>query len=187
MTDGDTGAAVREAVGVFSSAEALEKAAESLQSAGFDRSSLSLLATESAIVAQLGHRYEKVGELEDDPAVPRAAFVSRGSLGDAEGGVIGGLAYVGAVATAGAIVASGGAAAGALIAAALAGGAGGLVGSVLADIIDRAHAERMAHHLERGGLVLWVQTRDPAQEARAVSILRANGAKDAHVHSLPAR
>lgn len=180
-------ATVREAVGIFGDARALERAALSLQSEGFDRSALSLLAAENTVEAELGHRYERTSELEDEPAVPRSAFVSRAALGDAEGGIIGGLAYVGAVASAGAIVASGGAVAGALIAAALAGGAGGLIGSVLADILDRAQAERLAHHLDRGGLILWVRTRDAAQEALAMRILHANGATDVHVHELPAQ
>lgn len=184
-TSVESPAMVREAVGVFSNAASLERAAEALQSEGFDRSALSLLAAEPVVEAKLGHRYEKVAELEDDPAVPRSVFIPRASLSEAEGGIIGGLAYVGAVATAGAIVASGGAIAGAMIAAALAGGAGGLIGSVLADILDRAHAERLAQHLERGGLILWVRTRDASEEERAMRILRAYDGTDVHVHALP--
>lgn len=57
---------------------------------------------------KLGHRYEKVSALADDPTVPRAAYVSTEAIGGAEGGLIGGLMYVGAAAAAGAIVVSGG-------------------------------------------------------------------------------
>ena len=42
------------------------------------------------------HIYERVSELEDDPSVPRTAYISTESRGDAEGGgLIGGLLYVG--------------------------------------------------------------------------------------------
>lgn len=170
---------------MFADSASLEAAADALLSGGFDRAALSLLAAAPAVIAKLGHRYEQVGELEDDPAVPRAAFVSRESLGDAEGGLIGGLAYVGAVAAAGAIVASGGAVVGALIGAALAGGAGGLVGSVFAEILDHAHSERLAHHLDHGGLILWVRTRNAAEERAAMRILGAHAARDVHIHDLP--
>ena len=46
---------------------------------------------------KLGHRYEKVSVLADDPTVPRAAYVSTEAIGGAEGGLIGGPMYVGAV------------------------------------------------------------------------------------------
>ena len=49
---------------------ALETAAEELLASGFPRARISLLAGESAIVEKLGHKYEKVEELEDDP-LPR--------------------------------------------------------------------------------------------------------------------
>jgi hypothetical protein len=76
------------------------------------------------VEAKLRHQYDKVGELADNPTVPRAAYVSTEAIGGAEGGLIGGLTYVGATVAAGAIVASGGTVAAVIIAAALAGGAG---------------------------------------------------------------
>lgn len=39
----------------------------------------------------------KVRALAEDPTVPRAAYVSTEAIGGAEGGLIGGLMYVGAV------------------------------------------------------------------------------------------
>ncbi len=99
--------AVREAVGVFDDVETLQAAIDELESSGFDRAELSLLAGEHVVEEKLGHLYEKVSELEDDPKVPRAAYVSTETIGDAEGALIGGLMYVGATAAAGAIVATG--------------------------------------------------------------------------------
>ena len=127
---------LRETVAVFPDAASLEGAIDELLSSGFDRAELSLLASERAVDTKLGHRYRKVAELEDDPRVPRAAYVSLESIGDAEGGFIGGLVYIGAVLVGGAAVASGGTLAGAFLAAAMAGGAGGLFGSALAKLID---------------------------------------------------
>jgi hypothetical protein len=175
---------IREAVGVFDSADALEGALDDLLATGFDRAEVSLLASEHAVEHALGHAYRKVGELEDDATVPRAAFVATEEIGDAEGAVIGGLMYVGAVAAAGGVVASGGLMGGAVLAAALAGGAGGLIGSALARLIDWHHADHLGHQLEHGGLLLWVRTRDAAHEDRARDILRRHGAADVHVHDV---
>ena len=117
---------VREAVGVFNRPEELQGAIDELLSSGFYRAELSLLASAHAVEAKLDHRYEKVSSLADDPTVPREAYVSTEAIGGAEGGLIGGLMYVGAAAAAGAIVISGGTLATAIGATALAGGAGGL-------------------------------------------------------------
>jgi hypothetical protein len=186
MTAVEQGEKVREAVGVFTTADALQHAVDDLMSSGFDRADLSLLAAESTVEEELGHKYRKVAELEDDAAVPRTCYVSTESIGEAEGGLIGGLLYVGAVAAAGAIVASGGTLAGAIVAAALAGGAGGLIGSVLATLVGDHHARLLQEHLDHGGLLLWVRTWDDKQERRAVGILKKHSGRDVHVHALPA-
>jgi len=64
---------VREAVGVFNRPEDLQDAIDELLSSGFHRAELSLLATEQAVEEKLGHRYEKVSALADDPTVPRSS------------------------------------------------------------------------------------------------------------------
>ena len=67
----------REVVGVFSDADALETAANELLASGFERARISLLAGESAIVEKLGHKYEKVEELEDNLEIPRTIYRSK--------------------------------------------------------------------------------------------------------------
>lgn len=176
---------VREAVGVFDSAETLEAAVDELLTSGFDRAELSLLASEPAVQEKLGHLYDKVSELEDDAAVPRDAYVSIESIGDAEGGLIGGLMYVGAIVAAGSIVASGGPLAAAITGAAMMGGAGGFIGLILANWVGDHHADYLHEQLERGGLLLWVRTWDEAHEKRASDILSKHSAHDVHVHGLP--
>jgi hypothetical protein len=149
---------VREAVGVFNRSEDLQDTIDELLSSGFDRAELSLLASEHAVEEKLGHQYEKVGALADDPTVPRAAYVSTEAIGGAEGGLIGGLMYVGAAAAAGAIVVSGG-------------------------TLD---AHYLQEQMDRGGLLLWVRTWDAEGERRAVEILRKHSGGHVHVHALPA-
>jgi hypothetical protein len=169
---------------MFTTADTLQEAIDDLMSSGFDRAELSLLAAEQTVEEKLGHKYKKVAELEDSTIAPRCCYVSTESIGEAEGGLIGGLLYVGAVAAAGAIVASGGTLAGAIIGAALAGGAGGLIGSVLAKLVDDHHAKHLQEHLDHGGLLLWVRTWDSQTENRAVEILRKHSGRDVHVHEL---
>jgi len=176
---------IREAVGVFNHPEDLQGAIDELLSSGFDRAELSLLASEHVVEQKLGHRYEKVSSLADDPTIPRAAYVSTEAIGGAEGGLIGGLMYVGAAATAGAIVASGGTLATAIAATALAGGAGGLIGSILAKWVGDHHAGYLQEQMNHGGLLLWVRTWAAEDEKRAVGILKKHSANGAHVHTLP--
>lgn len=177
---------VREAVGVFQDQSLLQSAVDELLIAGFDRSSLSLLAGARTVEEKLGHKYEKIVDLEDDLSTPRTAFVGRDSRTEGKGIVIGGLAYVGAIGAVGAIVASGGTVGLAILGAAAAGGVGGLVGATLARIMDQRHARRLQEQLDRGGLLLWVATHGPEQEDRACDILRRCGGMDVHVHDLPA-
>ncbi len=178
-------ARVREAVGVFHEESALQSAADELLNNGFDRSHLSLLASEHAVEQKLGHSYKKVEELEDDPKAPHVAYVGPDSPSEIKGLVAGGLAYIGAVGTAGTIVATGGAVAVAVAGAAIGAGAGGLIGAYLAHFVDQHHADQMQEQLDRGGLLLWVRTVDPEHEQRATEILTRNGAQDVHVHDLP--
>jgi len=177
---------VKEAVAVFDDVEHLQAAIDELGASGFDRAEISLLAGSGAIEEKLGHMYQNVEELEDNVRVPRSAYVSTESIGDAEGALIGGLFYVGAVTAIGAVVASGGTLLAVLTAAAIVGGSGGLVGAALAGLVGQHHADYLQGQLDRGGLLLWVHTRDAAYEARAVEILKRNSAHDVHTHKLPA-
>jgi hypothetical protein len=176
---------IREAVGIFSGPADLQAAIDELLSSGFHRAELSLLASEHTVRQKLGRHYEKTSLLDDAPGVPRAAYVSTEAIGDAKGGLISGLGYVGAMAAAGAVVASGGTLSAALGAAAVAGATGGLIGAVLAKLVGDHHARHLQEHIERGGLLLWVRTRRPEDEARATEILARHSGTEVHVHELP--
>ena len=176
---------VREVVGIFQTAEDLQAAIDDLLSSGFDRAELSLIAGEHAVEKKLGHAYCRATLMADDVTIPRTAYVSTEAIGDAQGGLIGGLVYVGAVVAAGAVVVSGGTFAAAIAAAAVAGGAGGMIGSVLAKWVGHHHSLYLEQQLQQGGLLLWVRSRDLADETRALEILRAHAGDEVHVHEAP--
>jgi hypothetical protein len=185
MMDKQESHIIREAVGVFNRPEDLQDAIDELLSSGFHRAELTLLASEQTVEEKLGHRYVKVNALEDDPTVPRAAYVSTEAIGGAEGALIGVLMYVGATAAAGAILVSGGTLAAGIAAVALAGGASGFIGSILAKWVGDHHAHYLQEQMDHGGLLLWVRTWDAEDERRAVEILRKHSGRDVHLHTLP--
>ena len=156
MPDNQQPRVIREAVGVFNGSKDFQDAIDELLSSGFHRADLSLLASEHVVKEKLGHRYEKVDALQDDPKIPRAAYVSPEAMGDAKGAV------------------------------ALGWGAGGLIGSILAIWIGDHHARYLREQMEHGGLLLWVRTWNAEEEKRAVKILRKHSGSNVHLHALPA-
>lgn len=176
---------VRETVAVFKDVAKLEAAIDELLESGFDRAEISLLASEESVEEKLGHYYDKPTEIEDDPDAPRVAYVSKESLGAAEGALISGPLYVAAATSAGLAIAAGGPLAVAVTAAALGGGAGALVGAFLATYLDEQYAGHIEEQLEHGGIVLWVNLRDAAHEQRATEILSRYIVGDLHVHEVP--
>lgn len=175
----------REAVGLFHDEKTLQDAADELLINGFNHADLSLLAADRTIETHLGHKFERVADLEDDPRVAFQAFIDSDSRTEGKGVLVGGLFYIGAIATAGAVVASGGTVAALILGVAAGGGAGGLVGVMLARFLEKHHAHALQEHLDKGGLLLWVHTVDEAHERTALEVLRRCGAEDAHVHALP--
>jgi len=184
MSAQSSGPTVREAVAVFDEVNELDSAVDDLLAAGFKKSDMSLLASEEAVSKKLGHRYERVEEMADEPDAPRIAYRTRASLGESDDMLIGTLTYLPTVLAAGTVVASEGVVAAAVTGTAL---AGALIGTVLTRWLDRHHAERLQEQLERGGLLLWVRTADPDAQHRAIEILTRHSAHDVHIHQLPAR
>jgi outer membrane lipoprotein SlyB len=173
---------VREAVAVFEDWSSLETAVDELLEAGFAKEDISLLAGHDTVVAKLGHMYERVEELEDDPNVPRTAFVSSKAIGRREDMVIGSLTVLPALLAAGVVVASAGAVAAAIAGTAVAGAA---IGTALARWMDQRHATWLQEQMDRGGILLWVRTPDTAAERRALGILTGHSVHDVHIHEIP--
>jgi hypothetical protein len=175
---------VIEAVAVFHDVIALDEAVEDLRKAGFKHGDISLLASEEAVERKLGHRYERVEELEDDPQAPRVAYRTRDSVGDRKVVIMDTLTYLPAVLAAGTVVASSGIVAATVTGTAI---AGALIGTVLTRWLGEQHARQLAEQLDHGGLLLWVRTHSKEQEETALRILRDHGGADAHLHHLPAQ
>jgi hypothetical protein len=171
---------IREAVAVFDDAEKLEAAVSELQSNGVDRSDLSFLAHD----LPAGGIPSDLRQAADDPATPREPVVSNTDL--RQGRVLGtGLAAtIAAFAAAGFTVATGGvgaAVAAAVVAAGGVGAASTLFGRRLAD----DQTSFLDAQLARGGVLLWVRTRNAASEQTVLEVLRRHSAH-AYLHDLPA-
>ena len=186
MTTSEKSNQIREAVGVFGDVDAMQHAIDDLLSSGFDRAELSLLASEETVDEKLGHKYEKVAEIEDDATVPRTRYVSPEVIGEAKTALVGGLFFLGSLGAVGAIVASGGALAAATTGAALGAGTWGLLGEILTKFIGDEHARNIQEQLKHGGLLLWVRCSNSEREKSAMEILSRHSGRDVHVHALPA-
>jgi len=172
---------IREAVGVFQASGDMEAAIEDLQENGFDRASISLLGAADRFVATRLTR-----ELEDDPRAPRAAFVSSESIGAAKGALIGGMLAVCGALAAGISISAGASLAVTIAVTATVGIAAMLTGYGLARQVESRHDRTLKSQLERGGLLVWVRTRNSREEDRASKVLKRNGARDVHVHDITA-
>jgi hypothetical protein len=169
---------IREVVAVFDGPQALEEAVFALETHGFDRAAFSVLADEAAVERSLGHRYQRVTEMEDEPRAPRETFFSRISRLEAEYGPAAGLAAIGAFALTGV---------GGIVPVLVAAGGGAVLGGALGSLMHRHYARRVAEQLARGGLLLWVNVRDAAQENTALEVLQAHtAAHDVHTHEIKA-
>lgn len=168
---------IREVVAVFDDTQALEETVFALETHGFDRAAFSVLADEAAVERKLGHRYQRVTEMEDEPRAPRETFFSRISRLEAEYGPAAGLAAIGAFALTGV---------GGIIPVLVAAGGGAVLGGALGSLMHRRYARRVEEQLARGGLLLWVNVRDAAQENTAIEVLRSHTAHDVHIHEIEA-
>lgn len=176
-----------EAVAVFHDVPPFQAAIDELLSVGFDHADINVLAHEDTVTSKLGTTYRSTAEFEDDPEAPRIGYIPDETIGNAEGAVIGASVYVPAMVGSLAVAASGGTLLGVFAAAAIAAGAGGLIGAALARFIGHEHAKHLDEHLHHGGLLLWVRTRDVDRECQALEILRRHSGHDVHLHRIPER
>lgn len=54
----------------------------------------------------------------------------------------------------------------------------------LARQVDSRHDRTLQSQLDRGGLLVWVRTRNSREEDRAMKVLKRHGARDIHVHDI---
>jgi hypothetical protein len=171
---------------VFRDFRSLQSAADELLTAGFDRSALSLLADPETVRRKRGRIFASVRDAEDDPAAPFRAYAGLDSRIEAEGALIGVIAYAGAMAAAIIAAGHGISTAGHIAWVAAAGAVGGLIGLWLAGMVESRHRRYLKALLDTGGLLLWVRAADEEHEQRALTIMRYHGALDVHAHGRPA-
>ena len=154
-------------VGVFHDREAVEKAIETLQSRGIERSQLALLGSADAVRGQLG-----LPVAAGSPRVAEAeAPVDESDEQNMTPLLAGVPAYLGAVLAAGVAVASGGTLAGAAVAALLGGAGGGVLGTGAAGLfrggVERSYEEQLA----AGGILLLIHPRSEEDLVTARAVL----------------
>lgn len=174
----------REAVGVFTDPDSLQAAVDALELSGFDRSAISVLASDAKVKERIGRIYHNSAEAAEDGRVPRAAFVSSDAKAEGTGAAVAVPLYLAGIAGAFAVVASGGTLAAAIAATVGTGAAGAGIGALLAGAVARQHARSVEERLARGGLVLWTSLSDEEAEKRALAVLQQSGASDIHVHEV---
>ena len=167
---------MREVVGAFDRLEDLDEAVFELETRGFDRAAFSVLGNEAAVENRLGKRYRSVSELADNPEAPRETFFGHVSRLEATYGPAAGLAAIGALLMAG----------GGVIPVLVAAASGAAIGSAIGALIHHHEAARVAEQLAGGGLLLWVNLRNPDQEKTAIEVLQTHHAHDVHAHDLQA-
>jgi hypothetical protein len=183
VSTGNYGYLVHEAVGVFSTREALERAVDELEVSGFDRATLSILASEGTIKDRVGYLCLNPAEVSDNCHIPQRAFMETDSRVEGATAAIGIPCYIGGVAGAGVSAIGFGAATAATIAGGVVGGVVGAgLGALLAGTMVRRYVDNISDQRAEGGLVLWVSLRDDDAERRALHILRNTGGRDVHVH-----
>jgi hypothetical protein len=173
---------VPEAVGVFDSFEAQQAAFYDLRSVGFHHSDISLLGSKEAIEEKLGKAYRRAADLEDDPAVPRAHFVSEEAIGELEGAIVGGFFFVGSFIALAAMLTPASTIAASIAAIAIGGSPGAVMGTLLARRVGQHHKEYYAEQIRHGGILMWVRCPDKAREDLAIKIMKGHSGRDVHVH-----
>jgi hypothetical protein len=170
---------IREAVAVFDEPEDMEDAISDLQSNGVDRADLSILALANSANPLSG---TDIGS-GPNSAPARGAVVSDTDLRQGRVLATGLVATIAGFAAAGATVATGGVGA-ATIAAATAAGGVGIASTLIGRQLANEHASFLDAQLGRGGILLWVHTRDPGVEETVLEVLRRHSTK-VSIHDHP--
>ena len=176
-TDGEATYREREAVAVFDSEAALNKAVDALMQLGIPQSDMSVLAHAETLSGT-----QSVKKLEDDGSAPRGNFVTQDSRTEGMASLVGGPALLAGLGAA-LVMSTVGAALIPVIAVAAGGTlAGGGVGALLTRAYGRKHTAYIERQIAAGGLLLWVNAPDENQDAAIIESLKQSGGRDAHFH-----
>lgn len=177
---------VREAVGVFKDPESLQAALDELETNGFRREELSVLAPHHKVKEKLLTANPDLAMIMDHPDTPRAVFIPKEIMGEIMGSLVGVPLYLGA-SFGGLAAIMEGAGWFYILMGIIAGGvAGAILGGIVTLITTKWWNSHIHRQIRNGGLVLWVNIRSPDQESKAWHILSDNHARYLHVHDIPA-
>ena len=171
-----------EAVGVFDSLEAFRAAFYDLRMVGFSRYDISILGDEKVLKEKLGQSYWRSDHLEDNPDVPRAAFVSEEAVGELEGALVGGFFFLGSFVAMAAMLTPASTVAASIAAIAIGGSPSAALGAILARRVGKHHQGYYETQIKHGGILLWVRVKDKEKQELAVKILKGHSGHDVHVH-----
>jgi outer membrane lipoprotein SlyB len=172
----------KEIVGVFMSKDDLQNAIRELESTAFPRQDISVMGTRGELERVFGAKVVPPEFAIDNPDTPRQAPSRPEERTIGAAGMIGGTAYVGAMAMA---LAAGAVTFPAIMSAAVIGGiGGGTLGAILTKLLGNRYNRHIEQQVEKGGLLLWVRTPDSEREDLANRILITNNAYEVHVHQM---
>lgn len=176
---------IREAVGIFITAEPLRAAMNELLAAGIGREQQGLLASEQVVEQSLGDLYSRSSAARDDETAPAVVFMDKSADGEAAESVGGSLFFVGTTGVMGAVVASSAVLGGALFAAIGGAAAVGVVGALVGKIIHQDDADYLQQQVDEGHILLFVRLPGTSGEAQVLDILSRHSGMDAKMYDVP--
>ncbi|HEU4838271.1 MAG TPA: hypothetical protein VFS88_02550 [Micavibrio sp.] len=172
----------KEIVGVFMSKDDLQNAIRELEGTAFPRQDISVMGNRGELERVFGAKVVPPEFAIDNPDTPRQAPSRPEERTIGAASMIGGTAYVGAMAMA---LAAGAVTFPAIVSAAVIGGiSGGTLGAILTKLLGDRYNRHIEQQVEKGGLLLWVRTPDSEREDLANRILITNNAYEVHVHQM---
>lgn len=127
---------------------------------GSSRSGISLLSRKEGSEDKFGSRYWRSVELEDDPNVPRAAFVSEEAIGVLEDALIGGFVFLGSAIAMTAMPTPSSTLAALTASVAIGDAPGAAIGAILAGRACQHNKDYCETLVRQGGILLWVRVSD---------------------------
>jgi hypothetical protein len=176
-------AIMRESVGVFDNAQELHETVKELGTAGFGRQDISVVGSEPAREEIYNREQVPPEVMEDDPNAPHHFAITPEEVGVGRGVIIGVCMLAGFVISA---LASSNLESLGVSEVMLGVVFGGIAGIMLAQLIGSEYLNFNQRQLNHGGLLLWVRSANGEMERKAHAILRKHGARNVHVHEVPA-
>jgi hypothetical protein len=172
----------KEAVCVFDNVRNLQDCIRTLEGSAFPRHDISIMGRREELEEVFDHKTVDPREVMDSSDTPRRAPERPEEQTIGTSALIGGSAYVGAMAMA---ISAGAVAVPAIAGAAILGAAGGgAIGAILSKLLGDHYNHAIEEQIERGGLLLWVKTPDAHKEMLAKIIMRQHSGRDVHIHEM---